>query len=154
MLMSDVLKVLGNTPLKEFPWGCWVKDSVNLFVDEDARLTDESTGEDVLTSLATLEADVRALVLAAHLDPARHCVISPVGGGMVVQHEEPPLEQEAEIAALVNAMHSPQFLISATVVSLVVFAALWMVSTLSVHDNVDILAAVMAFLKVFGLAFV
>ncbi len=153
MLISDVIKVLGKAPLKQFPWGCWVKDTVNLFVDEAARLTDESTGEDVLKSLETLAEDVRELVLSAHLDPAHHCVISPVGGGMVVKHDEPPLATEAELAALTKAMQSPPVLIAATVVSLVVFSALWMVSTLSVHDDVDVWGAVIMFLKVFGLAF-
>lgn len=72
---------------------------------------------------------------------------------MVVKHDEPPLATEAELAALTKAMQSPPVLIAATVVSLVVFSALWMVSTLSVHDDVDVWGAVIMFLKVFGLAF-
>ena len=73
---------------------------------------------------------------------------------MVVKHDEPPLATEAELAALAKAVQSPPVLIAATVVSLVVFSALWMVSTLSVHDGLDIWGVVVTFLKVFGLAFV
>jgi hypothetical protein len=150
--MSDVIKVLGTEPLNEFPWGVWVKDTVNLFVDENARLMDESTGEDVLASLNTLPEEQRELILRAQLDPAHHCVVSPVGGGMVLEIDEQPLEPAAEVKALVTAMQTPQFLVSSTMVGLVVLASLWMVSTLSVHDDVHILEAIVAFVKVFGLA--
>ncbi|MNI45233.1 hypothetical protein D3C76_37180 [compost metagenome] len=155
MLIADVVKVLGNTTLKEFPWGCAVRDTVNLFTVDPFRLSDASTGTDVLAALESLPVENRDLVLKASIDPNRRCTTTPIGGGMVVEHVDSGTltgdELVADNAALRNAMLTPQFMgVSLLVLSGVSLAG-YMISTLSVHEDIDWGAVASAFFKVFGL---
>lgn len=135
MQMSDVIKVLGNTPLKEFPWGCIVKDTVNLFASEGHLLTDESSGEDVHAALDSMLPDVRDLVLSANVDPTRCMVTSPMGGGMVLEYSEEVIGHD--VVELRKAMLTPQFVASATMVTIVLIASLVAVSSLSVNQGFE-----------------
>lgn len=152
MLMSDVIKVLGNTPLKAFPWGCVVKDTVNLFVDEPNRITDESTGMDVTTALDSLSAEQRDLVLQAKLDPGRRCVATPAGGGMVIEHEGESATLD-DTAALRRAMLNPQFMTVAAMVGVPLTMATFMISNLAAHRGFSWLEVGKALFQVFGLSF-
>ena len=86
MLLSDVEKVLGDRPLSEFPWGCVVRDTVNLFAREDLKLTLASTGADLVKALDAMPESNRILLNSAQLDARRSCVVTPIGGGLVVEH--------------------------------------------------------------------
>lgn len=156
MLISDVIKVLGNTTLKEFPWGCAVRDTVNLFAVDPYRLTDVSTGSDVLAALESLPAENRDLVLKASIDPNRRCTTTPIGGGMVVEHvDRKPSDNTddviADTVALRHALMNPQFMAVFLMVFLGICTAAYMVSTLSVHNEIDWGVVFSAFWKVFGL---
>ncbi|QTH80229.1 hypothetical protein PA10_00029 [Pseudomonas phage pPa_SNUABM_DT01] len=157
MLISDVIKVLGNTTLKEFPWGCAVRDTVNVFAVDPYRLTDASTGVDVLAALESLPEENRDLVMRASIDPNRRCTTTPIGGGMVVEHvdrkpEPAPDSDEvtADTAALRHALMNPQFMGVFFMVFLGLCMAGYMISTLSVHNGIDWSAVFSAFWKVFG----
>lgn len=152
MLMSDVIKVLGNTPLKAFPWGCVVKDTVNLFVDEASRITEESTGMDVTTALDSLSADTRELVLQARLDPTRKCVATPAGGGMVIEHEGESATLD-DTAALRRAVLNPQFMLVSFMVVLPLSMSAYMISNLAAHRDFRWGEVFSAFFKVFGFPF-
>lgn len=149
MLMSDVIKVLGDTPLKAFPWGCVVKDTVNLFVDEPNKITEDSTGMDVTTALDSLPADTRDLVLQAKLDPTRRCVATPAGGGMVIEHEGETATLD-DTAALRRAMLSPQFMLVTCMVVLPITISTYMISNLSAHKTFSWSEVFSAMWKVFG----
>ncbi|MNB58471.1 hypothetical protein D3C87_332240 [compost metagenome] len=150
MLMSDVIKVLGNTPLKAFPWGCVVKDTVNLFVDETNRITEDSTGMDVTTALDSLPAEQRDLVLRAKLDPTRRCVATPAGGGMVIEHEGESATLD-DTAALRRAVLTPQFMTSAFLVVLPLSMGAIMISNLAAHRDFHWSEFFSAVWKVFGI---
>lgn len=150
MLMSDVIKVLGNTPLKAFPWGCVVKDTVNLFVEEPNKITEDSTGMDVTTALDTLSAETRDLVLQAKLDPTRRCVATPAGGGMVIEHESASATLD-DTAALRSAMLNPQFMAITCMVLVPLTMASVMISNLSAHRDFHWGELFSALWKVFGI---
>lgn len=152
MIMSDVIKVLGNTPLKAFPWGCVVKDTVNLFVDETNKITEDSTGTDVTTALDSLSIETRDLVLRAKLDPTRLCVSTPAGGGMVIEHEDEAATLD-DTAALRRAILNPQFMLVMCMVILPLTFCTVMISNLSVHRDFQWKDVVVAFFKVFGFPF-
>lgn len=152
MLLSDVIKVLGNTPLKAFPWGCVVKDTVNLFVDESNKITEDSTGMDVTTALDSLSAETRDLVLRAQLDPARQCVATPAGGGMVIEHEGESATLD-DTAALRSAVLSPLFMTCLAMVFVPLTMASYMISNLSVHKGFHWGELFSALFKVFGFSF-
>ncbi|MND13222.1 hypothetical protein D3C76_418010 [compost metagenome] len=152
MLMSDVIKVLGDTPLKAFPWGCVVKDTVNLFVDEPNRITEDSTGKDVTTALDSLPAEQRDLVLRAKLDPTRRCVATPAGGGMVIEHEDESATLD-DTAALRRAMLTPQFMMTMLTVVMPLAMGSYMISNLAAHKDFHWGEVFSAFFKVFGFPF-
>lgn len=127
MLLSDVVKVLGERTLGEFPWGCVVKDTVNLFAEEDLKLKLTSTGDDVNRALEAMSDTNRTLLHNAQLDPSRSCMITPVGGGMDVVHGEPDLP--------VTFGHF-QFA-TALVVGVVIVASFLMVSNLAINEKTD-----------------
>lgn len=150
MLMSDVIKVLGNTPLKAFPWGCVVKDTVNLFVEEANKITDDSTGTDVTTALDSLPAEQRDLVLRAKLDPTRRCVTTSAGGGMDIEHGGGAATLD-DTAALRRAVLTPQFMMTVMVVFLPLAMAAIMISNLAAHRDFHWSEAFSALWKVFGI---
>lgn len=152
MQITDVIKVMGNAPLERFPWGCTVKDTLNLFLDSRVVvLTMKSTGTDIQQALDSLPDDVRALVLRANLDPSRHCIETPMGGGMVVEHSETgdPVESPGE--SLNNALLKPISIISAFSVLVVVVFAVYMVSGLTANKDVNWEELLKNFLEVFNL---
>jgi len=138
--------------MSDFPWGGAITDTLNLFLDEDKRLGNESTGETVLSALEGLSAEVRELVLSANLqpEPAQTCTIAPVGGETVVGNLTPVTVEEAA-QDLYKAMLTPQFLVVTTMVTLTLAAAVFMVSTLSVNQSFDWSGLFEAFSKVFSL---
>ncbi|MCY1286153.1 hypothetical protein D9M68_17940 [compost metagenome] len=139
MQITDVIKVMGNAPLGKFPWGCTVRDTVNLFLDPKIiQLTDASTGVDIQTAIDSLPDDVRQLILVANLDPSRHCIATPVGGGMVVEHVESSTDQsENPVEGLTNALTRPLSLATAMVVIMVVLVAVFLASGLSANKDFD-----------------
>jgi len=155
MLMSDVIKVLGDTPLKAFPWGCVVRDTVNLFVMDTNRLTENSTGMDVTAALESLPLETRDLVLQAKLDPGRRCMDTPVGGGLVLRNEEEetlPTAVMDDTAALRRALLSPQFLMIAFMVVIPLTMCTIMISNLSIHKDFSWAEVGAALFKMFGLS--
>lgn len=135
MLMSDVIKVLGDTPLKSFPWGCTVRDTVNLFVESDHRITEESTGAGVKAALNTLSPDTKALVLQAKLDTARNCMATSAGGGLVMEHGDPVNALE-DTNALYRMLLTPQFIGLTSAVVMPVLLAGFLISRLDIHKNI------------------
>jgi hypothetical protein len=127
MLLSDVVKVLGDRALGEFPWGCVVKDTVNLFAAEPLKLKLTSTGPDLTRALDEMSETNRTLLHNAQLDASRSCMITDVGGGMVVAHGE--VEPPAVFGHF-------QFF-TALVVGLVIIGALVMFSNLSINSATD-----------------
>ena len=152
MQITDVIKVMGNAPLERFPWGCTVKDTLNLFLDPRVtQLTMKSTGKDIQLALSLLPDDVRALVLRANLDPSRHCIETPMGGGMVIEHSETgdPVESPGE--SLKKALLKPISIISAVSVLLVIVFAVYMVSGLTANKDVNWEELLKNFMEVFNL---
>lgn len=135
MLLSDVIKVIGDDELEEFPWGCVVVDTVNLFVTEEFRLKLSSTGHDVDRALNSLGADVKDLVLRANLDTSHCRITAPVGGGMVVEFEETTPEDETR--KLCKAMKSPVFVAVAVAVATMTIVAMIMISLLPGNGSID-----------------
>ncbi len=148
MLLSDVIKVIGEDALEEFPWGCVVVDTVNLFVTEEFRLTMASTGHDVNLALNSLGEDVKDLVLRANLDTGHCRITAPVGGGMVMEFEETTPEEETR--KLCKAMKSPVFVTVALVVVSMTVGAMVMISLLPGHTPIDWVEVVTEGLKVFA----
>lgn len=146
MLISDVIRVLGDSSLKEFPWGCVVKDTINLFAKNEFRLTDNSTGKDVLASLESLGDDVKELVLKASVDTARCSITQPVGGGMVVEHNGDP--QSDPTVELWNAVVSPKFIVVASIVMAVIMITVNMLFRLPGHSGMSFAVLFDIFLKV------
>lgn len=138
MKITDVIKVMGSTPLGMFPWGCTVRDSVNLFLDPKViQLTDKSTGADIQSALDSLPNDVRQLILIANLDPSRHCITTPMGGGMVVEHTEVDVVVENPVEGLKNALTRPLSVATTGVVVAVVLVAVFLASGLSANKDFD-----------------
>lgn len=127
MLLSDVVKVLGERALGEFPWGCVVKDTVNLFAEGDLKLKLTSTGEDLTRALDAMSDTNRTLLQNAQLDTGRSCVITPAGGGMDIVHGE---------ADLPGSFGHFQFF-TALIVGVVIIASLLMVSNLAINEKTD-----------------
>lgn len=127
MLLSDVVKVLGERSLGEFPWGCVVKDTVNLFAEEDLKLKLTSTGADVTSALAAMSDTNRELLSNAQLDVNRSCVITPLGGGMDLVH--------GDTETAVKFGHFQAF--TALVVGVVMIVSMVMVSNLSINEKTD-----------------
>lgn len=127
MLLSDVVKVLGDRTLGEFPWGCVVRDTVNLFAEEPLKLTMTSTGTDLTRAIEAMSESNQTLLNNAQLDTKRSCVIQDVGGGMVVEHGE------ADLPAVFGFF---QFF-TAMVVGIIVIAAIIMFGSLSVFEKTD-----------------
>lgn len=146
MQMSDVIKVVGESSLKEFPWGNMVKDTINLFAKNEFRLNENSTGNDVLRSLDSLGHEVKDLVLKATIDPSRCSVTQPVGGGMVVKHTDECHDDPT--VQLWRAMLSPKFVVVTTIVCVIVVVALNMVFRLSAHDDLSWQALIDAIIEV------
>lgn len=65
MLLRDVLKVVGESELKSFPWGRSVISLVNGFVDEARQLTLSSTGTDIVLAIESINEMEREMVLSA-----------------------------------------------------------------------------------------
>ena len=127
MLLSDVVKVLGDRTLGEFPWGCVVKDTVNLFAEEDLKLKLTSTGTDVTSALAAMSDTNRELLSNAQLDVNRSCVITPLGGGLDVVHGD------AETSVKFGHFQA----LTALVVGVVMIVSMVMVSDLAVNEKTD-----------------
>lgn len=135
MQMSDVIKVVGDSSLKEFPWGNVVKDTINLFAENEFRLNETSTGNDVMRSLDSLGQEVKDLVLKAAIDPSRCSITQSVGGGMVVKHTDE--NHDDPTVQLWRAMLSPKFIVVTTIVCVIVVVALNMVFRLSANDDLS-----------------
>lgn len=146
MQMSDVIKVVGDSSLKEFPWGNVVKDTINLFANNEFRLNEDSTGNDVLRSLDSLGQEVKDLVLKAAIDPSRCCITQSVGGGMVVKHTDE--NHDDPTVQLWRAMLSPKFIVVTTIVCVIVVVSLNMVFRLSANDDLSWQVLIDAILKV------
>lgn len=127
MLLSDVVKVLGDRTLGEFPWGCVVKDTVNLFAEEDLKLKLTSTGADVTSALEAMSDTNRELLSNAQLDVRRSCVITPLGGGLDVVHGD------AETSIKFGHFQA----LTALVVGVVMIVSLIMVSSLAGNEKTD-----------------
>lgn len=146
MQMSDVIKVVGDSSLKEFPWGNVVKDTINLFAKNEFRLNENSTGDDVMRSLDSLGQEVKDLVLKVAIDPSRYSVTQSVGGGMVVKHTNENLEDPT--VQLWRAVLSPKFIVVTTIVCVIVVVALNMVFRLSANDDLSWQALIDAIIEV------
>ena len=129
MLLSDVVNVLGDQPLSAFPWGCVVRDTVNLFAEQNLKLTLASSGEDLNRALSAMNEDNRNLLHRAQLDASRACVIQQVGGGMVLEHSDAELEP---LIVLDRAI-----ITTALVVGSVILMSFIMLGSLSVHKDTD-----------------
>lgn len=165
MRITDVIRVMGPTPLERFPWGETVRDTVNLFLDPRIlQLTEKSTGIDIQYAIDSMTDETKELVLRANLDPARHCLTTPVGGGMVVEHPEKKARQvpaspseveefdeeseETDVEFLQSFMR-PLTLVTAIVVMVVLAMALLLISDLSVNDDFDWKGLIDAAVEVF-----
>ena len=129
MLLSDVVKVLGERTLGEFPWGCVVKDTVNLFAEEPLKLKLTSTGADVTVALGAMSDTNRELLANAQLDVNRSCVITPIGGGLDVVHGD----GDAETAVKFGHFQA----LTALVVGVVMIVSIVMFSDLSINEKTD-----------------
>ena len=130
MLLSDVVKVLGDRPLGDFPWGGVVRDTVNLFAEINLKLTLTSTGDDLTRALDGMSESNRALLNSAQLDTSRTTVITPAGGGMVVEHGDVPVDATSIVF---NKFH----IVTATVVVMVLMGAMSMFASLGVNKGQD-----------------
>ena len=146
MQMSDVIKVVGDSSLKEFPWGNVVKDTINLFAKNEFHLNENSTGDDVMRSLDSLGQEVKELVLKAAIDPSRCSITQSVGGGMVVKHIDE--NHDDPTVQLWRAVLSPKFIVVTTIVCVIVVVALTMVFRLSANDDLSWQVLIDAILKV------
>lgn len=134
MLLSDVVNVLGDRPLSEFPWGCTVRDTVNLFAEHNLKLTLTSTGDDLNRALDAMTEIHRTLLCEAQLDASRACVIQPIGGGLVIESTAPDeIQPEAETELTLDRKTITTGLIVGSVILMCVF----MLSTLSVNEGTD-----------------
>lgn len=70
MILQDVMKVVGNSPLLDFPWGQNVILLVNSFTSEDFNLTAASTGSDLIDAMLHVEESNRTMLLNAKVDMA------------------------------------------------------------------------------------
>lgn len=68
MILQDVMKVVGNSPLLDFPWGQNVILLVNSFTSEDFNLTAASTGSDLISAMLHVEESNRTMLLNAKVD--------------------------------------------------------------------------------------
>lgn len=130
MLLSDVVKVLGDRPLGDFPWGCVVRDTVNLFAELNLKLTLTSTGDDLTRALDAMSESNRALLNNAQLDTGRTCMITPAGGGMVIEHGD----VEGAIPPIVFGQFQ---IVTAMVVLAVLLGAMSMFASLGVNKGTD-----------------
>lgn len=151
MKISDVIMILGNTPLSEFPWGCIVKTTINLFVDDEHRVTESSTGLDVHAALGTLPKETRDIVLSASIDADRCCAVTSIGGGMAIEHVDEETTSQEDLAALRQAVFAPQFIAFAVLVVVPLAMGALLLSNLSIHDGFSLREAILAFVKVFGI---
>lgn len=140
MLLADVIKVIGNESLDEFPWGCVVVDTINLFVEEEYRLKPNSTGQAIDRALGSLDDNVKDLVLKANLDTRSCRITTPVGGGMVVEFDEQVPSTKEEVLRLKRAIKSPIFLTTSVFVGTGVILALSLMSLLPGHGGIDWIA--------------
>lgn len=129
MLLSDVVNVLGDQPLSEFPWGCVVRDTVNLFAEKDLKLTLTSSGSDLQRALSAMSEDNRTLLNRAQLDTGRARVIQPVGGGMVLEHADDELEP--------SIVFNRTSITTAMIVGSVILISVFMLSSLSINKDTD-----------------
>lgn len=129
MLLSDVVKVLGDRTLGEFPWGCVVKDTVNLFAEDTLKLKLTSTGSELTRALDAMSETNRNLLHNAQLDTNRACMITPVGGGMVVEHGDVDADPPAKFGFFQA--------FTALIVSVVLIGAFLMFANLSINEKTD-----------------
>ncbi len=151
MQLSDVMKVIGDDSLDEFPWGCVVIQTINLFVADAYRLTPASTGIDVNRALDSLEPSIKGLVLAANLDAQSCRITAPVGGGMVLEFDDEQDEARTSDTHVGKPWTNPIFLIAASLVAVILVASVVMLSTLSTHQDVDWGELLLQVLKVVGM---
>jgi hypothetical protein len=149
MFLSDVVRVLGESPLRDFPWGVMVANTINLFTEEEHRLTEESTGEDVHSALNSLTDEVRELVLRARLDVHSGKITAPAGGNMVIEYEDGEDKTLTE-PDFSKVMSSPVFIAVMTTVTLIIFAAMYMFSNLAANRDIDWTSMVTGILSIFG----
>ncbi|MNP89215.1 hypothetical protein D3C85_16190 [compost metagenome] len=148
MQMSDIIKAVGDSTLKEFPWGCVVKDTVNLFVSNEFRLDENSTGSDLMHSLDSLGHDVRELILKATLDPTLCKITQPALSEIGIHQND--VTQEDPTVELWQAIVSPKFVVVSTVVGAVVLAAINMAFGLSTDGSFGWKDLIDAFNQVIG----
>lgn len=67
MLLGDVLKVVGTSELRDFPWGSNVVSLVNSFVPEQAQLSLSSTGAELAYAVGLVDEDHRPILLQARI---------------------------------------------------------------------------------------
>lgn len=134
MLLSDVIKVIGDTPLREYPWGAVVVDTINLFVDVGHQLTDDSTGPDVHRALDSLSDEVKDIVLQANLDTNRRCITAPVGGNMVIEYENTDVDE----LDFYKASQSPTVIAAGIAVISIVLMAVVMVGSLGMTPSTEV----------------
>ncbi len=153
MRITDVINVMGDSPLNKFPWGVTVRDTVNLFLNPKViQLTDVSTGVDIQNAIDSLPDDVRQLILVANLDPSRHCIATPVGGGMVVEHSKSQRDKEEDpVNGLTNALTKPLSLVTGLMTTAVVVVAIFLSSTLTANKAFDWKGLIQAALEAFGI---
>lgn len=151
MKISDVIMILGNTPLSEFPWGCIVKTTINLFVDDEHRVTESSTGLDVHVALGTLPKETRDIVLSASIDADRCCAVTSIGGGMAIEHVDAETTSQEDLVALRQAIFTPQFMATAVLVIVPLSLSAILITNLSSNSSFSWKEAVLAFIKVFGI---
>lgn len=139
MLLSDVIKAIGSTPLKSFPWGCAVRDVVNLFVGPRHALTMESDGHAVDEALNSLEEEVREMVMRADIDTVTCSVNVGAGDGLVVEHGETEVDPENEdkIINMQRALTNPTFLVVASIVVILLLIAVSLAASLPSNQGID-----------------
>jgi hypothetical protein len=67
MLLDDVLKVVGTSELRDFPWGPSVITLVNSFIEDHSQLTLASTGVDLVDAIGKVEETQRLMLLQARI---------------------------------------------------------------------------------------
>lgn len=133
MLISDVIKVLGDSSLGDFPWGVAVADTINLFTPDERRLSTASNGADVEKAIESLDADTRALIMRARIDPRKGVVKQPMGGGMEVEHS---IDADPS-GELIKSMMTPPFIFTIFLVTGVVATAIFMLKSLVGKSPID-----------------
>jgi hypothetical protein len=121
MQLCDVVKVVGTSQLKDFPWGALVVDLMNSFLVEDQMLTLQSDGEALSAAIGSLAQEQQMFLLAATVDTKRIKLTVPAQA----PPDTPPLPDTIDVMKEKNNrlfnMGSLAFMALLTIAALLMF---------------------------------